>query len=120
MILVTIRILVPQDSHPELMQTIMPLLTAVKIQSGCVNAFLCLNSCLKGCNQAAIYLREEWETQADVDDYMDSNDYAVLLGAVSVLRGTLEIEFNAASLQSETEPVEFERIAGWPLKPMYG
>jgi quinol monooxygenase YgiN len=99
MILVTIKILVPQESHTELMQTIQSLLASIKVQSGCLNVSLSPNSFLKGCNQAALSLREEWETQADVDAHLRSNEYAVLLGAVSVLRGAFEIEFNAVSVQ---------------------
>ena len=120
MILVTIKILVPQESHPELMQTIQPLLTSIKIQSGCLEVCLCLDRCLKGCDQSAIFLREEWETQADVDEHLRSNDYAVLLGAVSVLQGTLEAEFNVVPLQTESVPAEFEYSALWPVSPKYG
>ena len=114
MILVTIKILVPRESHSELMQTIQPLMNSIRVQSGCLGASLCINSCLKGRNQAVIYLTEEWETQADVDKHLRSNDYAVLLGATSVLKASSELKFKAVPLQSEIEAVEFEYIDWWP------
>src|SRR5690242_5573166 len=93
MILVTIRIQAPQESHQELTQTIQTLLSSIRNQNGCLDASLGSDTCPKGCNQAAIYLTEEWETQADADAHLQSNDYAILLGAISVLRGQSEVEF---------------------------
>ena len=93
MTVLTIKIQAPQESHRELMQTIQSLLNSIRNQSGCLDACLSQDSCPKGCTQAAIYLTEKWETQADVDAHLQSSDYAILLGAVSVLRGQSEFEF---------------------------
>jgi quinol monooxygenase YgiN len=100
MIFITIKILVPRDNHPELTETIQALLPSIRNQSGFMDASLSLNSCHQSCKPVLICLREEWESRADVDEHLRSNDYAILLGAVSVLRGSFEIEVNGDAPQS--------------------
>ena len=63
------------------MQTIGPLLEPIKSAKGC-RAF---GFYLDAADQNSTLLVSEWETETDLDNYLGSNDFAILRGAITVL-----------------------------------
>jgi quinol monooxygenase YgiN len=54
-------------------------------------------------------LIEEWESQADLDNHLKSNELAVLLRAVNLLRGPSEIDFKLMAPTAGIEALEMAR-----------
>jgi quinol monooxygenase YgiN len=105
MIVVSLRVLVPPENRRELLQTIRSLLNPISNQTGCLGS----HCYVEVGDNAAVCLIEEWETQTDMDNHMRSDIFAVLLGALNLLKGRSEIEFKVLSLQAGIETVDAAR-----------
>lgn len=81
MIVNTTRIIVQPDKRIEFFQTIGRLLDPIKSFEGCTN----LDFYLDATDENSALLISEWETEKDLNNYLDSHDFAVLRGAITVL-----------------------------------
>lgn len=81
MIVNTTRITVPSDKRTEFLQTIGRLLEPSKRANGC-RAF---DFYLDAADQNSTLLVSEWDTETDLNNYLRSDDFAVLRGAITVL-----------------------------------
>ena len=81
MIVNTTRITVQADKRTEFFQTIGRLLDPLKKAKGC----RMLNFYLDTTDENSTLLVSEWETEKDLNNYLESNDFAVLRGAITVL-----------------------------------
>ena len=81
MIVNTTRITVPPEKRTEFLQTIRPLLEPSKRAQGC-RAF---DFYLDASDENSTLLVSEWETETDLNNYLRSDDFSVLKGAITVL-----------------------------------
>ena len=75
------KIRVTPEKRKELYQTIMPLLDPIRQEKGCLNC----NFYLDAGNQYESLLVAEWESKDDLDNHLQSNHFAILVGAICVL-----------------------------------
>ncbi len=88
MIISTIRMKGRVGKRKEILQTIDGILDRMKRNKGCLEA-----SSYQDVNDENIfYLVEEWRTQKDMDRYLHSNLFAVLLGIETILADKPEIK----------------------------
>ena len=90
MILNTARMTVRPDKRAEFFQTVGGLLEPIKSAPGCRGFRFYVDST----NENSSLLIGEWETEADLENHLRSNDFAVLRGAITVLC-TRRVEFRA-------------------------
>jgi quinol monooxygenase YgiN len=77
----TARITVKPEKQREFLQTIKQLLEPIKSAKGCV-AF---NIYIDAVDENSSLLVSEWDTEADLNRHLGSDDFAVLRGAVAAL-----------------------------------
>jgi quinol monooxygenase YgiN len=77
----TTRITVDPEKRMELFQTIGRLLEPIKDAKGCRTYRFYLDSA----DENSSLLVSEWETESDLNNYMSSDDFAILRGAIKVL-----------------------------------
>ena len=99
MIVNTTRITVQPDKRTEFFQTLGRLLAPVKSVKGC-RAF---DFYLDASDENSTLLVSEWETEADMNNYLDSSDFAVLKGAITVL-GIRSIDLRASVTSRLSKP----------------
>jgi len=90
MIVNTTRITVQPEKRTEFLQTIGRLIDPSKTARGC-RAF---DFYLDTMDENSTLLVSEWDTETDLNKYLESNDFAVLRGAITVL-GIRSIESKA-------------------------
>jgi quinol monooxygenase YgiN len=105
MIVTTTRITVSSANRNELFQTVLTLLTPVMNEKGCLSSRFYLDSA----DSNSAMLVEEWETQEDWDNHLQSRDCAVFLGAVSVLCRPTSVEFKLLSYIAGIEAITAAR-----------
>ncbi len=81
MIVNTTRIVVQPDKRTEFFQTVGRLLAPIKSAQGCT----AVDFYLDASDENSTLLISEWETEMDLHNYLASNDFAVLSGAITVL-----------------------------------
>ncbi|HEX7297000.1 MAG TPA: antibiotic biosynthesis monooxygenase family protein [Pyrinomonadaceae bacterium] len=81
MIVKTTKITARPDKRMELSQTIAGLLGPVRNVKGCRTFRFYLDSA----DENSSLLLSEWDTESDLNQYLRSNDFAVLKGALAVL-----------------------------------
>jgi len=90
MIVNTTRITVQPEKRNEFFQTVGRLLLPIKSVKGCRT----FDFYLDAADENSTLLVSEWETETDLNNYFESNDFAVLRGAITVL-GIRSIESKA-------------------------
>ena len=81
MIVNTTRITLQPGKRTEFFQTIGRLLDPMKTAKGCRT----LDFYLDAADENSTLLVSEWDTEIDLNNYLKSNDFAVLRGAITVL-----------------------------------
>ena len=81
MIVNATRITIPPEKRTEFFQTIGRLLDPMKCAKGCRT----FDFYLDVSDENSTLLVSEWDTESDLDNYLESNDFAVLRGAITVL-----------------------------------
>jgi|ERR1700752_208028 len=81
MIVNTTRITVPPEKRTEFLQTIGRLLEPSKRAQGCRT----FDFYLDATDENSTLLVSEWETETDLNNYLGSDDFAILRGAMTVL-----------------------------------
>jgi quinol monooxygenase YgiN len=102
MVVATIRVLVSAENRRELLQTVQSLLRHIREQKGCLESHLYFEIG----EENAVCLMEEWATLEDLNDYLRSNHFAVLLGAARLLKKSPEFEFKLLTQTAGIEAVE--------------
>jgi len=90
MIVNTTRITVQPEKRTEFFQTVGRLLDPIKSAKGCRTFGFYLDAS----DENSTLLVSEWDTETDLNKYLQSNDFAVLRGAITVL-GVRSIESKA-------------------------
>ena len=86
MILVTMKMVVLPVKRKEFLQTIQALIQSIRNEKGCIKC----SACQDIENKNIFRLLEEWETQQDLDHYLRSDLFTVLLGAKNLLSEPME------------------------------
>lgn len=81
MIVNTTRITVPPEKRTEFLQTIGRLIEPSKRAKGCRT----FDFYLDAADENSTLLVSEWDTEPDLNSYLESDDFAVLRGAITVL-----------------------------------
>ena len=90
MILLTIRMKVLSEKRNELSQTISSLMGSIRGAKGCRRGDFCQS--VEDDNE--FYLLEEWDTWGDLMNYLESEQFGVLLGAMNLLQEPYEMRFH--------------------------
>ena len=93
MIVNTTRITVRPENRTELLQTIWPLLAPIRREKGC-RAY---RFYVDAVDENSSVLIGEWETKEDWSNHLRSHDFAVLLGAITVLSSPASLDFKLLS-----------------------
>jgi quinol monooxygenase YgiN len=102
MVVTSVRVLVSPENQRELAQTVRSLLRSIRGQKGYLGSYLYLDLG----DDDAFCLIEEWETQEDLNNHLRSDDFAVLFGAINLLKKTSEIKFRVLTPTAGIEAVE--------------
>ncbi len=95
----TTRITVRPENRNELFQTIWPLLEPIRSEKGCLTYQFYVDAG----DENSSMLIGEWETPEDWHNHLNSRDFAVLLGAITVLSSPAGIEFKLLTSFEEAE-----------------
>ncbi|WP_300457770.1 antibiotic biosynthesis monooxygenase [Desulfobacula sp.] len=96
MIIMTQILNVKPKKRKEFIQTICDLMVPFRKINGCINLH-CYQSIE---DQSSFILISKWKTQADMDAYMKSDEFEVLQGAKTLLKGHMEQKFDVVSFSS--------------------
>jgi len=95
----TTRITVRPENRNELFQTIWPLLEPIRSEKGCLTYHFYVDAG----DENSTVLIGEWETPEDWHNHLRSRDFAVLLGAITILSSPESIEFKLLTSFEESE-----------------
>jgi quinol monooxygenase YgiN len=98
MILNTTRITVISEKRKEFFQTVNQLRGAFEASKGC----LAFNIYVDSGDENASLLLSEWDTEADLNNHLRSEDFAILHGAMAVLGSRID-EFRALVYSGSTQ-----------------
>ena len=99
MVVNTTRITVQPEKRLEFLQTIGRLLNPIKSAKGCRT----IDFYLDVADENSTLLISEWDTERDLNNYLKSNDFAVLRGAITVL-SVRSVESKANVLSHRSKP----------------
>lgn len=103
--LVRITMNVLPEKQKELVQTILSMNKALKNKAGCMSCALFCN--IEDKNYLTLF--EDWKTRKDLDHYLKSEMFGVLLGTKSLLIKPLEIQIFTVSDSEGIEAVNSVR-----------
>ena len=87
------------EKRKELSQTLLSIVEQVRKESGCLHAGFYENVD----NETDFLVVEEWASQKDSDDHLQSDIFAVLLGAGCLMSRPPEIVIHTVSRSSDLE-----------------
>lgn len=93
MIVNTTRVTVRPENRNEFFQTIRPLLEPIRHEKGC----MAYRFFVDATDENSSLLVSEWQTHEDWSNHLQSHDFAVLLGAITVLGSPESIEIRLLS-----------------------
>jgi quinol monooxygenase YgiN len=102
MIVATIRVRITGENRKELMQTFHSLSEPIQSESGC-------RSCRvyrEVGNGEAVIVIEEWETRKHWNNHLCSDGFAVMIGAMSLLKESESVEFQLLDQLLGSESIE--------------
>lgn len=102
----TTRITVRPENRKELCQTISSLLDPIRSEQGC----LTYRFYQEREDENSFILIGEWETRADWDKHLQSDDFAVLLGSIMVLGSRSDTDLKLLSPVAGMESVTRARM----------
>jgi len=93
------------EKRTEVMQTLMSMIEPTENEMGCLSCHV-----YRDVEDRNIFsLIEDWKTREDLDNYMKSNRFSVLLGTKSLLCEPPEIQIHTISHSEGMETVETTR-----------
>lgn len=104
MIVTTTSISVQPEKRRELFQTISVMVAQSNRAHGCVM----FRHYVDASDENSLLLLAGWETDSDLNDYLRSNDFAILRGAITML-GTRSTDFRALVISREGHPQPMKR-----------
>lgn len=107
MVTVTITMDVQPAKRNELLIAIQELTEAKRSEQGFVDARVCMDNG----NESQLTLIEEWETPEDVEVYLQSEYFRILLGGIKILTSSAYLEHIAASGKKECQQIHNKSAA---------
>jgi quinol monooxygenase YgiN len=98
-IVTTTSISVQPEKRRELFQTISVMVPQINGTHGCVM----FRHYIDASDENSLLLMAGWETDSDLNDYLRSNDFAILRGAITML-STRSTDFRALVISREAHP----------------
>ena len=105
MVISTLQIVTAPHSRAEIVRTLAAQLGATRVQPGCLRCDLYRDIE----DQGTITLVEEWESQADLDTRLRSEDYRAVLGAIELAKKAPLLHFDTVIRRAGLEIVEAAR-----------
>ena len=105
MIIVRITMNALLEKQTEVMQTLLSMIEPTEMASGCLRCYGFRNIEDKN----SFGLIEEWETHQDLDHYIRSDRFSVLLGTKSLLCEAPQIEIHTVSHSEGMEAIDSAR-----------
>jgi quinol monooxygenase YgiN len=99
LVIIFVKMRVQPEKRKELSQTLHSIVEQVRKESGCLHA----GFYQKVENETDFLVIEEWATQKDSDDHLQSDIFTVLLGAGCLMRRPPEIVIHTVSHSMELE-----------------
>ncbi len=106
-VIFTLRIITAPPSRTEVVRTLAAQLGPTRVQSGCLRCELYQDVE----DREAITLVEEWESQADLEVRLRSEDYRAVLAAIELSREQPLIHFDTVTRRAGLEIVASARGA---------
>ena len=97
MIIIFVRLKARPEKRKELSQTLPSIVGQVRKESGCLHSGFYRN----GENEEDFLVVEEWATQKDWDDHLQSDIFTVLMGAGTLMHRPPEIAIHTVSYSKE-------------------
>lgn len=111
MIVNTTRITVSPEKRFELFQTVGRLLAPINAIKGCRTFHFYVDTA----DENSSLLLSEWDSETDLDEYLHSNDFAILNGAITVLSTSSSGSKALVTSETHTPSQEAEPICGCHL-----
>lgn len=112
MIVTTIRIQTTPENRKELMQTFRLLSNPIQSERGC-----------KSCriyrevdNEESVIVIQEWDSRNHFDNHLRSDEFAVMIGAMSLLEQPEKVEFQVLDQLEGSRSVEAIRARNFSMK----
>ena len=105
MILAILEMTALPAKRKEFLQTVQAMIQKIRKEKGCIKCYACQDIE----DENTFRLLEEWETQQNLDHYLRSDLFTVLLGAKNLMSEPLEIKFNTVSFTAGMEAVKTAR-----------
>ena len=102
MVVATIRIQTTPEKRKELLQTFRSLSDPIQSENGC-------RSCRvyrEVGNDEAVILVEEWDSKSDWESHIQTDEFAVIVGAMSLLQQSESVEFQLLDRLEGSESVD--------------
>ena len=93
------------SKRKEFLQTVHALNQSIREEKGCINC----SACLDIEDENTFCMIQGWETQKELDKYLQSDLFDVLLGTKNFLSEPCEINFNTVSSATGVETVKKAR-----------
>lgn len=112
MIVTTIKIQTTPKNRKELMQTVRSLYDPVECKHGCKSCrvYRDIN------NDEAVIVIQEWESRSELDNHLRSDEFAVMMGAMSLLEQPETVEFQVLDQVEGSRSVEAIRARNFSMK----
>jgi quinol monooxygenase YgiN len=101
MVVNTTKVTIRPENRNEFFQTICPLLDPIRNEKGCVGYGFFVDAI----DENSSLLIGEWQTREDWNNHLRSRDFAILLGAITVLGSPAGIEFRLLCSIAESEDI---------------
>jgi quinol monooxygenase YgiN len=105
MIIVTLSMVVKPEERDNLMQIVRMILEPTRVEKGCLN-YHCYQDIE---DENAFAILEQWQTQEDLERFIQSKNYQQLLTAMELLTEAPEIKINAISYTAGLEAIKKAR-----------
>ena len=105
MVISTLRIVTTPQSRAKIVRTLTAQLGPTRVQAGCLRCDLYRDVG----DQGTIALVEEWESQADLDVRLRSEDYRAVLAAIELSQEQPVIHFDTVIRRAGLEIIESAR-----------
>jgi quinol monooxygenase YgiN len=106
MIVSTIALSLSEGDRRKVIASLLPLIRSTRGQAGC-----------RGCavltdveDPRTLLLREEWDSQEQLDRHLRSEDYRLVLAAIELSQAAPQIRFDAVTTRAGIEMIEAARL----------
>ena len=108
----TIKIQTTPKNRKELMQTVRSLYDPLQCRQGCKSCRIYRDID----NRETVIVIQEWDSRNQLDDHLRSDEFAVMIGAMSLLEKPETVEFQVLDQVEGSRSVEAMRARNFSMK----